>query len=52
MSEEVRSKKFPLVGLNGTELGAVSIEHLWADVFALKIKMLSLDGLSDLEKTM
>lgn len=51
MSDEVKFKKFPLVGLNGKELGAVSIEHLWADVFALKIKMISLDGLSDLEKS-
>lgn len=51
MSEEVKFKKFPVVGLNGNELGSVSIEHLWADVFALKIKMISLDGLSDLEKS-
>ncbi len=50
MNEEIKFKKFPLVGFNGNELGTVSMEHLWADVFALKIKILSLDGLSDLEK--
>lgn len=51
MSEEIKFKKFQLVGLNGNELGTVSIEHLWADVFALKIKIHSVDGLCDLEKS-
>lgn len=50
MNKEVKFKKFPLVGLNGNDLGAVSMEHLWADVFALKIKILSLEGLINLEK--
>ncbi len=50
MNKEVKYKKFPLVSLNGNDLGTVSIEHLWADVFALKTKIQSLDGLSNLEE--
>lgn len=50
MSNGVKFKKFPLLSFNGIELGSVSIEHLWADVFALKTKILSLDGIANLEQ--
>jgi len=49
MNNEIKYKRFPLVGLNSEDRGAVSIEHLWADVFALKIKMLKLESMGDLE---
>lgn len=46
----IKFRRFPLNDLNGHELGFISIEHLWTDVFALKIKILSFDGLGFLEK--
>lgn len=32
------TKKFSLVGETGQEVGAVVLEHLWADVYGIKIK--------------
>jgi GNAT superfamily N-acetyltransferase len=32
------SKKFALLGQSGEEIGAVVLEHLWADVYGIKIK--------------
>lgn len=39
MSSEIKFKKFPLVNSANEDLGVVTLEHLWADVFALKLKV-------------
>ena len=38
MSSKIIFKKFSLYDNNKEEIGAVTLEHLWADVFGLRIK--------------
>ena len=44
MNEEIKSKKFPLVNSKNEPLANITLEHLWADVFALKMKVLKIEG--------
>ncbi|MGZ3775620.1 MAG: GNAT family N-acetyltransferase [Pseudobdellovibrionaceae bacterium] len=39
MNSEIKFMKFPLVNSENEDLGIVTLEHLWADVFALKMKI-------------
>jgi hypothetical protein len=44
-----KTKHFPLLSASNEELGTVTLEHLWADVFAIKIIILRVEALLDLE---
>lgn len=48
MDDRITSKKFPLLGPLGEDLGAVTLQHLWADVFALRFSVLDFAGISAL----
>jgi hypothetical protein len=48
MNNEIKFKKFPLIGSLNEELGTVTLEHLWADVFALKMKIIKTEALEQL----
>lgn len=45
MNKELKTKKFPLLNAQGEPLANITLEHLWADVFALKMKILSMECL-------
>lgn len=51
MSSKIKVQKFPLMCATGESLADIALEDLWADVFALKIKILKIEALSGLEKT-
>jgi hypothetical protein len=44
MNEEIKFKKFPLLNSKSEPLANITLEHLWADVFALKMKVLKIEG--------
>ncbi len=44
MNDEIKFKKFPLLSSAGEPLANITLEHLWADVFALKMKVLKIEG--------
>jgi hypothetical protein len=46
MKTAIKSQKFPLTDVTGTEVGIILFEHLWADVFAFKIKISKLEGIA------
>ncbi len=46
MSSEITFKKFPLFGSQNEELGTLTLEHLWADVFGLTIKRTGLTSVA------
>jgi GNAT superfamily N-acetyltransferase len=48
MSDRITSKKFPLLGPMGEDCGAVTLQHMWADVFALRFSVLDSAGISAL----
>lgn len=45
MDERITSKKFPLLGPSGEDVGGVTLQHMWADVFALRFSVLDSAGL-------
>lgn len=45
MNEEIKFKKFPLLNSKNEPLANITLEHLWADVFALKMKVLKIEGM-------
>lgn len=50
MNSEVKIKKFPIMNAAGEPLADIALVHLWADVFALKVKVLKIEAVSGLEK--
>ena len=44
MSDEIKFKKVPLLSSKDEPLASITLEHLWADVFALKMKVLKMEG--------
>jgi hypothetical protein len=48
MNNEIKFEEFPLIGTLNEELGTVTLEHLWADVFALKMKIIKTEALEQL----
>ena len=48
MKGDIKFKKFPLVNAAKEELAKITLEHLWADVFALKMKVLNREAISKL----
>jgi hypothetical protein len=44
MNDEIKFKKLPLLSSAGEPLAKFTLEHLWADVFALKMKVLKMEG--------
>lgn len=48
MNSEVKFKKFILMNSENEDLGIVTLEHLWADVFALKMKIHKVEALAQL----
>lgn len=47
---EIKYKKIQLTNSQNENVGTVSLEHLWADVFAVKIKIEKLEALNFLEE--
>ena len=43
MNDEIKFKKFPLLSSADEPLANITLEHLWADVFALKMKVLKIE---------
>jgi GNAT superfamily N-acetyltransferase len=43
--DRTTSKKFPLIGPSGEDFGALSLQHMWADVFALRFSVLDPGGI-------
>jgi ribosomal protein S18 acetylase RimI-like enzyme len=45
VDERTTSKKFPLLGPLSEDFGAISLQHMWADVFALRFSVLDPGGI-------
>lgn len=48
MNGDIKLKKFPLVNAANEELAKITLEHLWADVFALKMKVINMEAVPKL----
>ncbi len=48
MNGEIRVKKFPMVNSSNEDIAKVTLEHLWADLFALKIKVFAMEAVPSL----